>query len=149
MHSAFSSLDNPEGWQPPKVPISRRYLQGRMWMEQFYLFYCSVVMISPNCWYFCPCYIFSESYIFKHFKVWGPKGSLVGIKSGWPHFNYRRGDGSRGSKYPVLICPMSQLAWLSEKAACVCAELGNRTSVAQPFALEYLQFQSGNLRDSY
>lgn len=51
---------------------------------------------------------------------------------------------SRGSRYLVLICPVSQLVWFSEKAARVCAESGNRASVAQPFALEYLQFLSGN-----
>lgn len=38
----------------------------------------------------------------------------------------------------------SQLVWLSEKAAHVCAESVNGASTAQLFALEYLQFKSEN-----
>ena len=39
---------------------------------------------------------------------------------------------------------MSQLVWLLEKAAHVCAESVNGASTAQLFALEYLQFKSEN-----
>ena len=40
--------------------------------------------------------------------------------------------------------PVSQLVWLLEKAAHVCAESMNGASTAQLFALEYLQFKSEN-----